>query len=155
MTSAVNIQLALPDVPETERLAARLAAGCAAGDCIALSGELGAGKTTFARAFIRALAGAVEVTSPTFTLVQTYDAPTPLWHADLYRLEHARELAELGLEEALERGILLVEWPEIAEGHLPEDRLRLRLESGEGGRVLRCNAPARWYTCLQQAGWIA
>lgn len=153
-------RVTLPDAAATERWAAGLAHLCRAGDCIALTGALGAGKTTFARGFVQALAGPVEVASPTFTLLQTYDiatkngASTPVCHADLYRLKAASELAELGLEEVLEQGILLVEWPEIAARHLPADRLSLLLETPEGRpetRVLVGNPSSSWYSRLEEA----
>ncbi len=111
--------IALPDMEATKALAARLAADSRPGTMLALRGTLGAGKTEFARAFIRALSGAeVTVNSPTFTLLQTY--PTPhgeVWHYDLYRIEDEAALVELGLEEAAEH-IVLIEWPERL-GHYP------------------------------------
>ncbi len=106
------------------------------GDCLRLEGTLGAGKTSFARALIQALAGAeTEVSSPTFTLLQSYPAqmqarPATLWHADLYRLENPQALEELGLHELPPQGALLVEWPEIAQGWLPPEALTLRLSLG-------------------------
>lgn len=105
--------VALLALEDTRALAARLAPALKPGDVVALSGELGAGKTEFARALIQALAGReVEVTSPTFTLLQTYDTKQgEVWHYDLYRIEHESALAELGLEEALSH-ITLIEWPE-------------------------------------------
>lgn len=89
------------------------------GDIITLSGPMGAGKSEFARGFICHLMGAdIEVPSPTFTLVQTYDSPTNMiWHFDLYRLENAEEIYEIGWEDALNEGIMLIEWPERL-GHL-------------------------------------
>ena len=99
---------------------------------IALVGTLGAGKTAFARAFVRALGDPdADVPSPTFTLVQTYDvAPAPVWHMDAYRLKAAEEAYELGIEEAFAEGITLIEWPDRLESLLPADRLDLRLEIG-------------------------
>ncbi len=143
----------LADEAATLACGARFAALARSGDCIGLSGGLGAGKTTFARGFIRALAGEVEVASPTFNLVQTYETPRGLlWHADLYRLKHPEELQELGLEEGFESGIVLIEWPEIAESMLPPGHLRLTLEMADGGRVLICNAGSGWYSRLVKAG---
>ncbi len=115
------------------RLAERLALKLAPGDTIALSGELGAGKTTFARALIRALLGdaEAEVPSPTFSLVQTYDTPRlSLAHLDLYRLSGEDETAELGIEDYMRDGALLVEWPERAPGVLGRNRLDIRLSMG-------------------------
>ncbi len=104
------------------------------GDLVALEGDLGAGKSELARATIRALAGAeIEVPSPSFTLVQRYDlADLPVVHADLYRLADPEEVHELGLDEALQTGALLVEWPERAADLLPADRLTIRLAVADG-----------------------
>lgn len=111
---------------------ARLLAGqLRGGECILLFGTLGAGKTTFARGLVRALCGeALEVVSPTFMLMQHYDAlpehgAFPLQHYDLYRLEDAGELWELGIDEVLGHALVLVEWPEVAAGHWPENRLEM------------------------------
>src|SRR5271157_2974950 len=104
----------MPDEAATKALAARLAAIACVGDVVALSGELGVGKTAFARAFIRARCGAdEEVPSPTFTLSQVYDGGgSAIWHFDLYRLAAAEEAWELGIEEAFSCGISLIEWPD-------------------------------------------
>ncbi len=120
-------------------LGARLATRLAPGDAILLEGELGAGKTTLARAILRGLGHPGEVPSPSYTLVETYPAP-PLRlaaaHADLYRLEPGAPLDDLGLDEALGHGILLVEWPDrLPAGHFPA-ALRLRLD-GAGGPIRR------------------
>ena len=112
------------------RLMIDIAALLEPGDLITLSGDLGAGKTTFARALIRHLAGdeTIEVPSPTFTLMQTYELPRfALVHADLYRLSGPAELAELGFEDVAERGVVLLEWPDRAAGLLPADRLDIAL----------------------------
>lgn len=119
-----------------------------AGDVITLRGDLGAGKTVLARGFIRkACVGEGEdpaefdVPSPTFTLVQTYDAPEKperdrsIWHFDLYRLEAAGDIWELGFEEALDDGICLIEWPERAASLLPDERLDLVFETREGSDI--------------------
>lgn len=125
------IALDLPDEAATAALAARLAAVAALGDVIALSGALGAGKTAFARAFIRARGGTGAVPSPTFTLVQLYDLPSgPVWHFDFYRLKRSQDVWELGVEDAFAEGISLIEWPELAEQLLPPDRLDLTLLPG-------------------------
>ena len=121
----------LGDENATAALAARLAALVAPGDVIALPGELGAGKTSFARAFIRARGGDESVPSPTFTLVQTYDLPgCVIWHFDLYRLRAAEEAWELGIEDAFQSGISLIEWPERLGPLLPARHLIVALEFG-------------------------
>jgi tRNA threonylcarbamoyladenosine biosynthesis protein TsaE len=129
-----SISLDLPDEAATARLAAALAAAARPGEVIALAGDLGAGKTAFARAFIRARAGGdIDVPSPTFTLVQTYDLPGgPIWHVDLYRTERAAEARELGLDEALADAVVLVEWPERLGSPLAIDRLDLTFTFGAG-----------------------
>lgn len=112
----------------TQAIAAKLAAVCGKGDCLLLKGDLGAGKTTFARGFIRHFSPDEEVVSPTFTLMQTYAAGEHiLHHFDLYRLKNKQEIIELGLAEALENGITLIEWPEIAQSELPESALSVTL----------------------------
>lgn len=133
---AATIHLA--DEAETIRFGEDLARAVRPGDLIALSGDLGAGKSTFARALIRAVADDefLEVPSPTFTLVQSYALRIPIAHFDLYRIADAAELDELGLDEALEDGVCLVEWPERAAEALPTARLTLRfLHEGSGRRV--------------------
>ena len=125
--------LALPDQAATEALAGRLAAVLRPGDAVCLGGDLGAGKTTLARALIRALAEAeVEVPSPTFTLVQMYDLPEfTLWHFDLYRLSGPDEVVELGWDEARADGVAVVEWPGRLGSLLPANRLDIALAFGE------------------------
>src|ERR1700761_9307625 len=114
------LDFALPELSATEALGARIAAALRIGDLVALAGDLGAGKTTLARAILTSLGVAENVPSPTFTLVQSYQTKTlTISHYDLYRLKSARELDELGLEEALEQGAVLVEWPERAGARLP------------------------------------
>ncbi|SKA03369.1 tRNA (adenosine(37)-N6)-threonylcarbamoyltransferase complex ATPase subunit type 1 TsaE [Consotaella salsifontis] len=127
-------ELFLADEAATMRLGADLALVLRAGDVVALSGDLGAGKSTLARALIRALAGDpdLEVPSPTYTLVQSYDTAPPAFHFDLYRLADPSELAELGFEEAAETGIVLCEWPE--QGGVEKGaNLSIRLEAPESG----------------------
>src|SRR5690242_6068039 len=141
MGDSTEICLNLLDPAATERLAAIIAGQVRPGDAILLSGDLGAGKTHFARAFINALTSAPEeVPSPTFTLVQTYDAavhgaPVEIWHFDLYRLKSPDETLELGIEEAFAEGIALVEWPDRLGSLKPREHLELRLAvTGDGAR---------------------
>jgi tRNA threonylcarbamoyladenosine biosynthesis protein TsaE len=122
---------ALPDLAATERLAGTLAALVRSGDAILLSGDLGVGKTAFARAFLRALTGdpALDVPSPTFTLVQTYDTPKgPVHHYDLWRLTDRHAMMELGWDDALE-DIVLVEWPDRLGPLTPPHALSLVLRA--------------------------
>ena len=122
-----------------------LAARRAGRDVILLSGEIGAGKSCFARAVIRQrLGAATEVPSPTYTLVQTYDdASATIWHADLYRLSGADEVVELGLLEAAETAICLIEWPERAGAVWPQTALRLAFAAQADGRVVQVSGNAR------------
>jgi tRNA threonylcarbamoyl adenosine modification protein YjeE len=125
-----SFSVALPDEHATTRLAVDIATALEPGDLVTLSGDLGAGKTTFARALIRYLANdpTIEVPSPTFTLMQTYILPQfPLVHADLFRLSRPAELAELGFEDLPEGTVVLVEWPDRAAGFLPTDRIDVAL----------------------------
>lgn len=137
--------LFLSDDAATAALGERLAWLLQPGDTVLLEGPIGAGKSHLARALIRARLGRMEdVPSPTFTLVQTYEAAdTEIWHADLYRLSHPDEVLELGLEQAFGTAICLVEWPDRLGPHLPADALHLQLSvQGEGRRaVLRGGRP--------------
>jgi tRNA threonylcarbamoyladenosine biosynthesis protein TsaE len=138
------IDIGLSDPAATRQLAERLAGVAVPRDIIALGGTLGMGKTAFARAFIQHLAGAQEVPSPTFTLVQSYDVQAgTIWHFDLYRLNRPEDVWELGFEEALEAGILLIEWPERLGALLPARRLDLALRPGEKPQARRALLDAR------------
>jgi hypothetical protein len=122
-----------PDLTEGDvaRLAQEVAFLVQPGDTVALEGELGAGKSTFARALIRAISGNpdLEIPSPTFTLVQSYETPRfEIAHFDLYRLSDSAEIDELGLDAALARGVAIVEWPSRGDGRIPKDRLTLRFD---------------------------
>ena len=141
------LMLDLADEAATAALGQRLATACEPGDLIALSGDLGAGKSTLARALIRDLAGAeIDVPSPTFTLVQTYETPgLSIWHFDLYRLDHPGEARELGLAEAVD-GLALIEWPERLGSHLPQTRLDVTLDFSPDGRIARLTDHHDWST---------
>ena len=138
----------LADEPETLALGARLAALIRPGDVIALSGDLGAGKTTLARGLLAALGLPGEAPSPTFAIVQSYAAPEtrlPVAHVDLYRLDDPEEAEELGLDDLRCDHALLVEWPERLGARLWPDALYLRLDATEnGGRRLTARVPAAW-----------
>jgi tRNA threonylcarbamoyladenosine biosynthesis protein TsaE len=142
----------LPDLAATVELASRVAELARPGDVIALAGPLGAGKTVFARAFVAALAGEpVEVPSPTFTLVQTYQLPgATIWHFDLYRLNRTEDAYELGIEEALADGISLIEWPDRLATLLPRERLDVTLAetSTWDGRRAALTGRGRWAALL-------
>jgi tRNA threonylcarbamoyl adenosine modification protein YjeE len=143
--------LRLAGAAATEALGARIAAGLARGDAVALEGDLGAGKTTLARAILRALGVGDAVPSPTFTLVQCYEtAKFEVRHYDLYRIERPQELEELGLEDALEEGAALIEWPERAP--MPADALHVKLAIADGdARIAEISGPARWAKIFESA----
>lgn len=150
------LDLPLPDPAATEGLGRALARLLRAGDVVALSGDLGAGKTALARALIRALPGPAdapegadtateEVPSPTFTLVQIYErAPAPVWHFDLYRIEDPAEIEELGFSDALAEGISLIEWPERLGNRLPAEALHIVLAFAGEGRHARLQGGGDW-----------
>jgi tRNA threonylcarbamoyl adenosine modification protein YjeE len=128
----------LPDLAATQALGQLVAARLGPGRVVALWGDLGAGKTTLARAILAALGVTDTVPSPTFTLVQSYDAGAlPVSHFDLYRLKSPAELDELGWDELLDSGAALVEWPERAGARLPPGTLHVRLELADGSRRAR------------------
>lgn len=140
--------VALADARETEALGTALAGLLRPGDVVALSGPLGAGKTTFARGVLAALGLGGEAPSPSFSIVIAYDPPDvrlPLWHVDLYRIEEADEIEELGLGDARLDSVLLIEWPERMGARLWDDALRLSLEPDPiGGRRLTWTVPKAW-----------
>ena len=118
-------------------LGAKLAAQLCAGQTVALTGGLGAGKTTLARGMIQSLLGEIDVPSPTYTLIQTYECRDfELWHCDMYRLERPEDGYELGLEDAFEDAVCLIEWPDKLGALFPEDALSIHIDfEGEGRKV--------------------
>jgi len=142
----VEMVLDLPDAEATARLGAAVALALRRGEAVALRGPLGAGKSTLARALVRALTHPHEdVPSPTFTLVQFYESRAfPLAHFDLYRLERADEAFEIGLDEALEEGAAVIEWPERLGERLPEDRLDIDIAISGEGRTARLSPHGAW-----------
>ncbi|HXC55644.1 MAG TPA: tRNA (adenosine(37)-N6)-threonylcarbamoyltransferase complex ATPase subunit type 1 TsaE [Rhizomicrobium sp.] len=137
----------LPDEAATERLGASLAGRLKPRDVVALQGGLGVGKTTLARAILRAASGdpALIVPSPTFTLVEVYDTPVGVfWHFDLYRLEEPEQVFELGWEEARADGVALVEWAERLGTLLPRERLTVTLAMEGDGRRADLQGEARF-----------
>lgn len=122
-----------------------------AGDVVLLQGPLGAGKTTLARGLISSLTDETEIVSPTFTLVQTYAADAfDIWHFDLYRLEDVDAVWELGIEEALETGVSLIEWPERLGRYAPEEALTLSLDIQGGARIATLTGSADWTERLHE-----
>jgi tRNA threonylcarbamoyladenosine biosynthesis protein TsaE len=144
----------LPDLAAMERLGGVIAAQLCPGDVVALSGGLGTGKTTLARAIIAALGYQDEVPSPSFAIVETYDPPAvrlPLVHADFYRLKNPGEADELGLDDYRQGAALLAEWPEMAGGFAAEPAcLSIALETSGTGRIAIVEPGADW---LGRGGW--
>ncbi len=136
----------LPTPAAAEALGAAAGRALRTGEAICLWGPLGAGKTTLARGLIRSLTTPEEeVPSPTFTLVQSYDGlQFPLAHFDLYRIARSEEIFELGLDEALDQGAAIIEWPERLEGRLPPDRLDIVLAIEGDGRRARLRPHGAW-----------
>jgi N-acetylmuramate 1-kinase len=167
-----SFTVAVPNEAGLRRLVVDIAMALEPGDLVTLSGDLGAGKTTFARALIRYLADdeTIEVPSPTFTLVQNYELPRfPLVHADLYRLSGSAELAELGFDDLPDTSVMLLEWPDRAAGFLPADRIDVTLTlaphlglehrnlriTGYGALAVRVDRIAAIRRFLEQAGFAA
>ncbi len=140
----------LPDAQATHEAGRLLAPHLQIGDVIGLSGDLGAGKTSFARGLLEGLGLAEEAPSPSYAIVIPYDPPLvrlSVWHVDLYRLDSASEVVELGLDDALHDGALLIEWPERLGARNWAETLRLRFEILEsGGRRLTVGVPPSWET---------
>jgi len=126
-------------------LGKRLAQLLTVGDVVALTGDLGAGKTTLSRGIIQALCGDIEVPSPTYTIVQTYDcAGFELWHCDLYRLDRPDDIFELGLFEAMEENVCLIEWPDKMGDHLIGSALTLDIQFDGDGRMITLSGQDTW-----------
>jgi N-acetylmuramate 1-kinase len=148
--SAIRI---LPDEAATLALGHELSLTARAGDLILLTGDLGAGKTSLARGFIRSIVGnnTLEVPSPTFSFVQTYDGGRmKLAHLDLYRVNSPDEVAELGVDDLRVDHAMLVEWPAMLGANLPEDRLLIKLENSDGGRRARIEGMGNWSARLER-----
>lgn len=148
----------LPDDAATERLGAALGVALQPGDTVLLSGDLGAGKTALARAAIAArlamIGLAEDIPSPTFTLVQVYEADIPIWHADLYRLTGPAEVEELGLADAMGDAVVFIEWPDRLVDLTPERHLKvdLSIETHGEGRDVRITAVgSHWSASLKTA----
>lgn len=156
MTPALDITLTLAGIEATERLASVLSGAVTGGDVICLTGNLGAGKTAFARGFIRARASRYgvevsEVPSPTFTLVQVYELPDgDIWHFDLFRIERPEDVFELGIEDAVRHAICLIEWPDRLPDMTFPSRLDLVLSFGEkeDDRTVHLSGDAAWFERL-------
>jgi len=149
------MRVALADEAATTALGRAIAPLLRPGDAVLLDGPLGMGKSTLARGLIRALAGEdMDVPSPTFTIVQFYDTAPPVAHFDLYRLERASEVAEIGPDEALDLGAVLIEWPERLgddpDRWLGSDRLTIRLAEDGAGRIATVSGAGRWEEALKE-----
>ena len=158
MSNALHHAIRLPTADDTAALGHWCAARAALGDCFLLSGPIGAGKTHFARAFIQSLLNTDEdVPSPSFTLVQTYEAPNfEIWHADLYRLTHPDEVVELGLEDAFSTAVCLIEWPDRLGQDAPKSALSLSFSAHfEGRLVLAQGAPRHELALALRQEWAA
>ena len=136
----------LTDERKTAALARQIAPLLMTGDTLLLEGEIGAGKSAFARALIRARLGLMEdVPSPTFTLVQTYEDPQgDIWHCDLYRLTHPDEALELGLAEAFDTAICLIEWPDRLGDDIPPGGLHLAFTAGDTAHQVEISGSQSW-----------
>ena len=142
----MQTKIDLPDEAATRALAASVAKALKPGDVILLEGPIGVGKTFFARGVIQSLLGAEEeVPSPTFTLVQIYDGPAcDIWHCDLYRLTHPDEAIELGLDEAFENAVCLIEWPDRLGSILPDNALMLAFSIKDDRHQVTMSIPENW-----------
>ena len=156
MRFATPLAIDLPDPDATRAFGHRLAGVLGAGDMVLLSGGLGMGKTTLARSIVTRLSGETDVPSPTYTLVQTYDAPDfEVWHADLYRLDDPAEVHPLGLLAVRDEVVSLVEWPGRLGALTPPDALPLELVANGTGRTAHLRPPEHtdWGKRLEAAGF--
>ncbi len=137
---------------ETGTLARQFSKILAAGDVVILEGEIGAGKSAFCRALIKAYLGEdAEVPSPTFTIVQTYDAPDfEIWHCDLYRLSNPDEVIELGIDEAMETALVLIEWPDRLGDMVPEEALKIAIAAEDDNRQFNVHGSTGWALRLSE-----
>ncbi|MEE9272032.1 MAG: tRNA (adenosine(37)-N6)-threonylcarbamoyltransferase complex ATPase subunit type 1 TsaE [Robiginitomaculum sp.] len=143
--NAILKTINLADAQATQALGARLANTLKPGDILALRGDLGAGKTTLARGFINKFMGDINVPSPTYTLLQTYNSPQfDIWHFDLYRLEDEADIWELDIEKALEDGVCLIEWPERIENLLSGNELCVNIRFLNQGRCVNISGNHMW-----------
>ena len=152
-----TIEIPIKDEAATNALAQSIARLVRPGDVVALHGDLGMGKSVFARAFVRSLTNDPheDVPSPTFTLVQTYDADVcEVWHMDLYRLELPDEALELGIEDAFHDAISIIEWPERLGYHMPRHRLDVNIKSSdsENARLISLTGHGDWQERLRESG---
>lgn len=146
VTAKPLMHIILKDAQETQKFGRRIASLLRPRDVLALSGDLGTGKSTLARAIIQEQTGQDEVPSPTFTLVQTYERPNQaaIWHFDCYRLTQAEEAYELGIEDAFDEAICLIEWPEKLDNLLPSNSLWLVFKEMGESRQLDILGPQSW-----------
>ena len=152
IVSEIFAELTLQDQEATAGLGRRIASVLGIGDAVLLSGPLGAGKTVLARAILQALGVSGRIPSPTFTLVQSYEtADFQVHHFDLYRVENESELIELGFDDAVETGVILVEWPEHAFGQVPDSALKIEIRPLDGdARNVRLSGGRRWHDFLEE-----
>lgn len=144
----------LKDQEQTKKFASKVAKISESGDIITFSGNLGVGKTSFIQYFIRSLSDKeVEVTSPTFNLLHIYQVNSlEIWHFDLYRLKKKEEVYEIGIEDAFDKGLSLIEWPEIIIDILPKNRLDLKIEFTEEkeARIISWSGSNKWIKSLSE-----
>jgi tRNA threonylcarbamoyladenosine biosynthesis protein TsaE len=158
MDMVLSYELILNNLNQTKNLAIKIAEQVELGDVITLSGDLGVGKTTFVQYFINHVANqSLEVTSPTFNLLHVYNLDKlSLWHFDLYRIKNIQELYELGIEEAFDSGVSLVEWPELVAKLLPKNRLELDFSflNNLQSRKLNLRAYGKWKELCGDKKWL-